>query len=101
MTTVLNPPSLSFSSVASTAGLASLGTAALHSALERRGCETAGTRMELVRAGDRARVVLYVRPSYPWRATLAAMTDVMRVVRMFDPTAHLADGCFEAIDERG
>jgi|GEM_PF-5765665 hypothetical protein len=98
MTTVLNRPARNLGSVPNAAGLASLGTAALHSALERRGCATAGTRVELVRAGDRTRVVLYVRPSDPWRATLAAMTDVMRVVRLFDPAVRLADGCFEAIE---
>ena len=84
-----------------TEGLASLGTAALHSALDRRGCEAAGTRVELVRAGDHTRVVLHVRPSDPWRVTLAASTEVMRVLRMFDPRARLGDVRFEAIDERG
>lgn len=98
MTTVLNRPSLSIGSVSNTAGLASLGTAALHSALERRGCATAGTRVELVRAGDRTRVVLYVRPSDPWRATLGALAEVIGVVRRFEPGVRLTDGWFEAIE---
>ena len=99
MTTVLTPPSPGPEFVPNTAGLASLGTAALQSALERRGCATAGARVELVRSGDRTRVVLYVRPSDPWRATFAASTDVVRVVHMFDPTTRLGDVCFEAIDK--
>lgn len=99
MTTVLTPPSPGVESLPDPAGLASLATVALHSALERGGCATAGARVALVPAGDRTRVVLSVRPTDPWRVTLAASVDVVNVVRRFDPTACLGDVRFEAIDE--
>ncbi len=97
MTAVLTPPSPPTASIRPVAALAELATVALHAALERRSAVSDRTRVELMPFQGRTRVIVYLRPSEPWRVGLAALAEVVSVVRMFDPSVILADSCFEAL----
>lgn len=95
--TRLSPPTTSTRPVDA---LAELATVALHAALERRGAVSDRTRVELIPLHGRTRVVVYLRPSDPWRVGLAVLSEVVGVVRMFDPSVSFADSCFEAFADR-
>ena len=82
-------------------GLASLASAALRAALERRACASAGARVELIPAADHLRVALYVSTTVPWRVSLAALADVIATVRMFEPSVRMSDAIFEPLETRG
>ncbi len=97
MTAVMTPRAPSTASIRPVDALAELATAALHAALERRGALSDRTRVELIPFQGRTRVVVCLQPSEPWRVGLAALSEVVSVVRMFDPSLILADTCFEAL----
>ena len=97
MTAVLTRPSPPATSTRPVDVLAELATVALHAALERRGAVSDRTRVELMPFQGRTRVIVYLRPSEPWRVGLAALAEVVSIVRMFDPSVILADSCFEGL----
>ena len=100
MTAVLNRPSPPTASIRPVDALTELATVTLHAALERRGAVSDTTRVELIPFHGRTRVVVYLRPSVPWRVGLAALTEVVDVVRVFDPSVIFADSRFEALADR-
>ena len=93
MTAVLNRPSPPIPSTRTVDVLAELATVALHAALERRGAVSDRSRVELIPFLGRTRVVVYLRQSEPWPVDPAVLTEVVSVVRMFDPSVILADSC--------
>ena len=93
MTAVLNRPSPPIPSTRTVDVLAELATVALHAALERRGAVSDRSRVELIPFLGRTRVVVHLRQSEPWPVDPEVLTEVVSVVRMFDPSVILADSC--------
>ena len=97
MTAVLTRPSPPTTSTRPVDVLAELATVALYAALERRGAVSDRSRVELISVRNRTRIVVYLRPSDQWQVGLAALTEVVSVIRMFDPSVILAETRFEAL----
>ena len=97
MTDVLTRPSPPTTSTPPVEALAELATVALHAALERRGAVSDRSRVELISVQGRTRVIVYLRPGEQWQVGLAALTEVVSVIRMFDPSVILAETRFEAL----
>ena len=100
MTAVLSRPSPPTTSIRPVDALAELATVALHVALERRGAVSDRSRVELIPFLGRTRVVVHLRQSEPWPVDRAMLSEVVSVVRMFDPSVTLTDSCFEAFADR-
>ena len=99
MTSVLARTSSSATARPTIDALQVLATEALRSALERHGCTSTASHVELRRvAGQQIAVVAFVSPQDPWQATMAALADSVHVVRMFDPMVRLAEPRFEPIE---
>ena len=97
MTAVLTRPSPPATSTRPVDVLAELATVALHAALERRGAVSDRSRVELISVQNRTRIVVYLPRNEQWQVGLAALTEVVSVIRMFDPSVILAETRFEAL----
>lgn len=98
MTSVLARTSSSARARPTIDGLQVLATEALRSGLERHGCASTDSHVELRRvAGHQIAVVAFVSPRDPWQATTAALADSVHVVRTFDPMVRRAESRFEPI----
>jgi hypothetical protein len=104
MTTVLHPSDLCIAPTpapelapvpTATPTPTALATSTLRQALAELGHPTPRAAARVVPLEDRARLVIEMPPTLPWRVADAAVARTMREVRAAYPTVRLSDSRFE------
>ena len=94
---IYRKPVVPGSSAPDVIALAAAGTAVLRAALADMGIACPAAEAEVIRAGNRSHLVLYLAPDIPWGDTQAAAVRVVARLRELDADLRLEHATFEAL----